>query len=268
MKQEVKNYDTDLEGFRALYVHQAGEEVCESGHSFGPAVRDHFLVHIVLEGKGSFYCGEKRHEIGKGQGFLIFPELATYYAADKSDPWHYCWIGFNGLEADRVVRSCRISREQPVFDIEEVVKGAECIRFIRDSGQPDSNLLYRQARLYEFFSLIKGRDSVRYSEKRIARMTAAYISKNYSYPITVSGISDYMMVDRSHLFRVFKAEYGMSVQEYLQEYRLAKAVELMGGHDMTVTEVMYSCGFQDLPNFSRQFKKKYGEAPSTFGKKL
>ncbi|SCP99667.1 AraC family transcriptional regulator [Anaerobium acetethylicum] len=268
MMQTARIYDTDLDFFRALYIHQAGEETCEKGHSFGPAVRDHFLVHIVLEGKGIFQCNGKSYEIGKGQGFLIFPDLVTYYAADWTDPWHYCWIGFNGLEADQIVRHCRISREQPVFEIEDYQRGADCIRSVQEFVQPESNLLYRQSRLYEFFSLIEGHDAVRYSEKRLARMTAAYISKNFSYPVSVSQIADSMMTDRSHLFRVFKAQYGKSVQEYLQEYRLTQAVELMKDHDMTITEIMYSCGFQDLPNFSRQFKKRYGESPRGFYKKL
>mgnify|MGYP000836553345 FL=1 len=38
----------------SLSFYHAGWEICEPGHSYGPAVRDHYLIHIVYRGKGVF----------------------------------------------------------------------------------------------------------------------------------------------------------------------------------------------------------------------
>ena len=73
-----------------LVIYQAGEEACSPGHGFGPAVRDHYLIHCVLTGQGTLYRGERRWKIGKSEGFLILPEEVNYYRADGEEPWHYC----------------------------------------------------------------------------------------------------------------------------------------------------------------------------------
>ena len=57
---------------------------------------------------------------------------------------------------------------------------------------------------------------------------------------------------------------GVSPQEYLLGFKLARALELMEGTDLSVTEIMYSCGFNDLSNFSKQFKKAYGCPPASY----
>ena len=90
------------------------------------------------------------------------------------------------------------------------------------------------------------------------------MAKNYSYHITVEDIARRLGVDRSHLFRIFKKGLGCSPQAYLLDYKLGRAVQLLVQTDLTVTEIMYSCGFADLPNFSRQFKKKFGAPPALY----
>lgn len=39
---------------RDLLVYQCGREECTPAHSFGPAIRDHFLIHYIIEGSGTF----------------------------------------------------------------------------------------------------------------------------------------------------------------------------------------------------------------------
>lgn len=47
---------------KSLSVYYAGREKCESGHFFGPALRPHYLMHVVLKGKGTYETG--------GQNFI------------------------------------------------------------------------------------------------------------------------------------------------------------------------------------------------------
>ena len=73
---------------------QFGEESCKSNHSYGPAIRNHWLLHFVRSGKGHFDNKRACYELSGGSMFIIRPGEVTYYEADSDDPWHYEWIGF------------------------------------------------------------------------------------------------------------------------------------------------------------------------------
>lgn len=83
-----------LSGIPSIYF--CGHEHCQPGHSFGPAVRPHYLIHVVLSGKGIFKHQGHTYSLKSGDSFLIKPMDSTYYEADRNNPWEYAWIGFNG----------------------------------------------------------------------------------------------------------------------------------------------------------------------------
>ncbi len=77
-----------------LYLAYCGREICEAGHTYGPAVRQEYLLHYVISGKGTFTADGKTTELGAHDAFLIMPEETTVYRADAKEPWSYVWAGF------------------------------------------------------------------------------------------------------------------------------------------------------------------------------
>ena len=73
----------------SLFVNSCGCAKTEPFHSFGPAVKPHFLIHYILSGKGIFQMDGKQYPLEAGYGFLIQPEELAFYQADKEDPWTY-----------------------------------------------------------------------------------------------------------------------------------------------------------------------------------
>ncbi|MGE5613279.1 MAG: AraC family ligand binding domain-containing protein, partial [Bacillota bacterium] len=60
-----------------LNMYQCGTQECKPGHSYGPAVRDHFLIHYIHSGKGKFCVNGREYNLEGGQGFLICPDVVT-----------------------------------------------------------------------------------------------------------------------------------------------------------------------------------------------
>ena len=250
-----------------VYLCQCGFQHCESLHNFGPAVRDHYLIHCVLSGKGTFTVGDRKFRLSAGQGFLIHPNIITTYTADAEDPWYYCWVGFGGDGAEFIMNQCGLTLEHPTFFFQNPEKMEKCVRDINRSINPGANPFATMARLYEFFALLyRENDPQRLASQGAVESAMEYAMRNYSYGVTVEELARHVGVDRSHLFRLFKKLLGMSPQEYLLSFKLARARELMESTDLSVTEIMYSCGFNDLSNFSKQFKKVYGSSPASFRK--
>ena len=80
-------------------------------HSYGPATRNHYLLHYVLSGTGALYADNSKghtetYHVKSGQGFIIFPGQITTYIADEKLPWEYTWIEFDGLRTKEVLDIC------------------------------------------------------------------------------------------------------------------------------------------------------------------
>ena len=70
-------------------------------HSFGPAIRNDYILHVVMEGKGSYHVKNQQFQLKKGDLFLIRPGDSTFYLSDGEDPWMYCWLSFGGHAAKK-----------------------------------------------------------------------------------------------------------------------------------------------------------------------
>ncbi len=78
-----------------LMVYHYGHEKCKSEH-YWTGVRDHYLLHYIISGRGTFIYNNESYHLREGQGFLICPNTLSYYRAHKDEPWEYCWVGFHG----------------------------------------------------------------------------------------------------------------------------------------------------------------------------
>ena len=73
-------------------------------------------------------------------------------------------------------------------------------------------------------------------------------------------------VSRTQLFRKLKSLTGMSASEFIRDFRLRKAYQLLNEDNLTVSEVIYTTGFNSRSYFYNAFKKKFGVAPSQLKK--
>ncbi len=89
-----------------------------------------------------------------------------------------------------------------------------------------------------------------------------YIYENYAKPVTLEDIAKAADISRSEAGRCFQAYMGCSPVEMLIQYRLQTAHQLLNEKTQTLQQISYACGFNSVNYFSRQFKKRYGYAPS------
>lgn len=93
-----------------------------------------------------------------------------------------------------------------------------------------------------------------------------YIRKNYSSHLTLSELSDVVNMSPEHFCRIFHTITGKSPIDYLNYYRIECACELLSSSYKSITEVAYSCGFNDLSYFNRIFRKYKNMTPGSYQK--
>lgn len=82
----MKNTHQEPKTQHTLSVYFCGQEDCGPNHSFGPAMRPHYLLHVIYHGKGIYQCGGHTYHLKAGDAFLIRPMDSIYYRADTSAP--------------------------------------------------------------------------------------------------------------------------------------------------------------------------------------
>lgn len=95
-------------------------------------------------------------------------------------------------------------------------------------------------------------------------MIYKYIDANYTGDLSVESVAEAVKVSPSYLSRLFKKEAGMNFIDYLTEYRMKKAKELLLTPTNNVREVCFMVGYKDPNYFSRAFKRIYGMTPTEF----
>lgn len=270
--EKAYKLDFNNEKKGSLYVNCCGCSQTQPLHSFGPAVKPHYLIHFVLSGKGIFRSGEKEYHLEAGYGFLIEPEELAFYQADEKNPWTYVWVGFAGSEAENYLHAMGLSGRHPVFKSD---RSQELYDTVRDMMEHNTfgmaNDLRRNGLLSIFLSLIaSGIDVVDRNEtdrgNAYVRKAVSFIQSNYCNPIKVTDIAEYVCINRSYLYTLFQNYLGMSPQQFLTAFRITKARELLESTSYSIESIALSCGYTDALNFTKAFRGMKGISPSAFRK--
>jgi AraC-like DNA-binding protein len=88
------------------------------------------------------------------------------------------------------------------------------------------------------------------------------VEKNYHAKITSEEAARLCGMSPFRFGRAFKDAFGMAFRDYVVRVRLEEAGRLLQNPQMSVTEVAYAVGFNDLSYFSRVFKRHFGVSPS------
>lgn len=107
-------------------------------------------------------------------------------------------------------------------------------------------------------------EETRRKKRELERMhkVISYIEKHYPEPIDNQKLADLIYLSKGRFEHLFREIIGISPVQYVNEFRLKKAVDLIKGSANSMTEIAMAVGFGDYNHFGRQFKKYYGYVPS------
>ena len=236
----------------------AGGERCKPSHNYGPHIREYYILHFCLRGKGVLQDKFGRHCISAGELFVIRPGEVTTYCADEKEPWGYLWLAFRGTAAEVFLTDRSVYPYPP----EVAARLRELVEREEEAAEAYMALIYEL--IYALFGAKSEKGDK--SEKRDRlHDVRRYVRYNYMNELSVADLARRFGFDRSHLYRLFQAAYGIGVKDYIVRIRMEKAHEFLSqGHPVRTTA--YMVGYSDEFNFSRAFKKHFGVPPSEVAK--
>ena len=263
MEQGIRTLETGA----VSRVFNCGGEQCAPGHTYGPAIRDHFLIHFVASGKGTLAAGGRVYEIGAGQGFIIFPDEITTYSADREQPWAYDWVGYTGDGAADLTRQLGLTPENRIFTCLDAAEATEILRGIaRDAAELRLGELAAAGGLLRFLARVDGGRTP--PEARLYRRhyerARWYMDGRYTQPITVADVARAVGLSRAQLYRVFEAAAGRSPKEVLTELRLRHACRLLETTDLSLEEIAAAAGFLSAQRLGVVCRARLGLSPGAY----
>ncbi|WP_242841177.1 AraC family transcriptional regulator [Clostridium akagii] len=242
----------------------------EPTHSFAPEVREHFFINFIIEGSCIFHTDGKSYKLKKNQGFVVFPDVITHYEVDNKKIWMYYWVEFKGINAKNYLKLARIDDKKPIFQCEEETFIKNCFQDIINVSKIKEGKNLRSHNLLEvlLWGLIEKSSkeiSMESNYKDIyIEKTQQFIENNYYMNISVTEMSENIGLSKNYFSSFFKKHWGITPQEYLINFRIDKACELLEDSTLIIGDIAHSVGYIDALGFSKMFKKIKGVSPRNY----
>ncbi|UDQ81912.1 AraC family transcriptional regulator [Erwinia rhapontici] len=251
-----------------LNIYQYGHEVCASQHSYGPAVRQHYLIHYVIRGGGTLFSGDRRWPVRQGEAFLIHPHEITTYTADKQRPWEYMWVELDGLIALRSLEKCGLRRDMPLYRPKETLSPCPAYPFLQQLVAQDPVHSLRIAGLTCLFldALIANAHHEDGEETRCGNKhldsAIQFIERHYHRNLAIGEVADHCNIDRSYLSRLFQQQFGYGPKQYLLLLRMEVATSLLSDPSLPIKVIAYSLGYTSQMQFAKVFQQHFHCSPT------
>lgn len=245
-------------------------------------------ISYIYEGTAQYHIDYDYFNSQSGDIILVRPNgmHSIHPIGDKSQRaetllFHLDMVGYSLLDQTslRYLQPLQNSRFKLVPCIKPGMSGYEAIKdclftifdIYHKQGRHFELLL--KARLQELIYLLyfhqyvlrKHSDDM-YRKNEKIRELIDYIHQHYQEELPIEMLADLFGYSKTHFMTVFKQYTGTSCTEFIIQYRLSKACDLLVNSIKPILEISTEVGFNNLSNFNRQFKRYYQITPSQYRK--
>lgn len=247
-------------------------------------MHDAWDLYCVLQGEGTRMAGDTLLPFTEGDVALIPPSMHHHWdynpaPADDEGCIRYLMVAFS----HSFVRHCmavfpelRNRLANVTFPAEALKFGTESARAIRHalSAMKGKDELERLCDMFRLLPVIFTAKDCTFAgspvriEREVRRMqqVSAYVMAHYVHPILLDDIAAEVGMNRSAFCSWFKRCKGMTFSQFVTQYRLNTACDLLEHSQKSVSEIGYLVGFCDIPHFVRVFTKEKGVSPGKYRK--
>lgn len=232
-----------------------------------------YLFFLVLGGSGELRYNKQKYELAAGD--CVFLDCRQSYShATAENLWQLKWVHFYGPNMNSIYEKYLSRGGRPCFHPENPANFEDILNQILIIAASDDHI--RDMRLFEKLTSLltllmeeswqpsAGRYSA--SKKQNLRNLKEYLEQHYQERILLDDLAEKFFINKYYLTRIFKEQFGVSINTYLLQVRITHAKQLLRFTDKSIEEIGIECGIGDGNYFSRMFKKVEGVPPGEFRK--
>ena len=234
--------------------------------SFGPMIRNSYVVECCTGGFGYIVINDKEFKIKEGDCYVLLPGDRVTHKTTKDSYRSELSCFIRGEEIERAVQEASITSDSPFapksayYEVSRAIRRMlelDCDRSIRAD-------YLRMAEMYRIISTLF--DCKRRAEGvSVIERAIGIIDTGYAEAMSVDNIAKRIGLERCYFSVLFREHTGLSPHAYLNSVRIEKACTLMSKTNLSISEIAVQVGLE-ARSFSRMFKRELGLTPSEYKK--
>ena len=280
-----KNYENKIHTTKEIPYSFYKCEISEKFLSVSPHWHREFEINYVLEGRGIYRINDKEYHAEEGDIIFIQPEnLHSIYFDGGIQVYNTIVFSPDMLSdgssrayneylrpievGETEITPCCFKKTMLGYD--EI---RECVQSVFENADVCAlndiilkSQLLKLMYLFARFGFVKKCATI--PSNRSLKPTMEYIKERYNEELTIKELAAFSHLSESYFMAQFKMQIGISAIEYINRLRIEKAQNMLRKTTMSVTDIAISCGYKNISNFNRIFKKITGTTPLDFRKDI
>ena len=251
---------------------------------FPPHWHNEFELNFICSGSGSFYYNGLQYYPEAGDIFIFQPNQTHGMSTVGAKKILYDTLLFNSRvfgsldeNGNHAVISPLISGEATIrMPINQNSTGYDVMKPIVESifaaakkndtaseilVKGELHRLFYCLHIYGHISYCKSNTS---SDEARLHPVLEFIDQHYAEDLTVDRLAQLIPLSTSYFMTCFKRITGTSIVTYINQVRISNACKMLVNSNEQVLRIALACGFDNLSNFNRQFKKHTGHSPTNY----
>lgn len=257
-----------------LYLQEIGNLQAEQPHVSSRTHLPSYLFFYVNSGSGELEYQGKKYKLSQGDCVFIDCQQPYSHCTD-ADLWSLSWIHFSGVTMQDIYQKYQERGGRPVFHPENITAFAELHKSLFNLALSDDYIrdMRINSSLNELLVLLMNESwhPTEHSDGVLKGQNLDpirdYLDTHYTEKVSLDALADRFFISKFYLARVFKEQYGVSINTYIQNLRITKAKQMLRFTDKKLEDIGYQCGLGAPHYFSRVFKQIEGVTPSEFREK-
>lgn len=232
-----------------------------------------YLCFLVTKGCGSLSYQGKEYTLTAGD--IVFIDCKKPYSHKSSeDLWALKWVHFYGPNMQSIYEKYLERGGRVVFQSENASEYENTMNEISSIASGNSHV--RDMKICEKLTTLltllmedgwnPGTNNQTPTKRQDMQAIKEYLDEHYREKILLEDLADQYFISKFYLTKIFKEQYGISINNYIQQVRINHAKQILRFTDYTMEQVGFECGFEDANYFARTFKKVEGISPTEYRK--
>lgn len=253
------------------YCTEAGLFYAQQHFSTARTDKESYLLFYTLRGAGLIEQNGSRVVLRTGQALLLNCRTAqSYCTAPGQSCWHHYWVHLDGagvaaleplLIPDKKLTPVQLTGAKMQDRFEAVLQSMEqgTVDCMVQTGLALHQLLALCAQ-----SLFAQAETT--SARQVILQAAETLRQNYRQELCLADLLEQAHMSKSYFLRLFRRYMGTTPYNYLVNYRITQAKELLVLTDHSISDIAHEVGFGDASNFSTRFSAATGQSPLQYRK--